>query len=101
MTLGSDLTSSLPPARVGWEEDERDESVGGVEAFRAEFFERVGEAGGLKALALSWNGVARLEAAFLAWAGKVRRRRRKGSRPPAGAGLYRWARAELGFGGRR
>ncbi|CAM9702766.1 unnamed protein product, partial [Scytosiphon promiscuus] len=39
--------------------------------FRKEFVERVGEAGGLKALALSWNGVAKLDAAFVAWVGEV------------------------------
>lgn len=43
-----------------------------VELFRKEFVARTKEAGGLRALALSWNGVARLEEAFLAWVGEVR-----------------------------
>lgn len=42
-----------------------------VELFRKEFVARTKEAGGLRALALSWNGVARLEEAFLAWVGEV------------------------------
>ncbi|CAN0413194.1 unnamed protein product, partial [Ectocarpus fasciculatus] len=69
---GGDV-SFFPAARAVWEDEE--ESGGGeaeredegVEAFRSEFVESVAEVGGLKALTLSWTGVARLEEAFLAW----------------------------------
>eukprot|EP00904_Undaria_pinnatifida_P008227 jgi/Undpi1/4534/HiC_scaffold_18.g07888.m1 len=42
----------------------------GAKAFRRDFGEIVAEAGGLRALALSWNGVAKLEASFVAWVGE-------------------------------
>lgn len=75
-----DLGLALAAAKLDaelerWEEGDGGQEAGGrgaVEAFRKEFVERVGEAGGLKALALSWNGVAKLDAAFVAWVGEVR-----------------------------
>ncbi|CAN0487973.1 unnamed protein product, partial [Ectocarpus sp. 12 AP-2014] len=69
---GGDV-SFFPAARAVWEDEEEggggeaEREDEGVEAFRSEFVESVEEAGGLKALTLSWTGVARLEEAFLAW----------------------------------
>lgn len=45
-----------------------------LEVFRLEFVARALEAGGLKALALSWSDVASLEESFSAWVGEVRLR---------------------------
>lgn len=48
------------------------EALAGLDEFRQEFIERVYEAGGLRALGLSWAGVAKLETKFTAWLREVR-----------------------------